>query len=329
VRALLSILGGLSIAAWFALAGCGSVRSGEEGAEGGACRADGTCDPVLECINGTCAALACASVEDCPASESSCERAACDDSACRMIPENDGLPCPRAGTICAEGSCVPGCFIEGVLYGADAVNPESACLVCDPFTNRTDWTEKCDPPIECAEGGACTLTVEKTGDGAGTVASDPGGLSCGETCSASFDFDEVVTLIQTTTSGEFIGWSGPCFGTGNCSVTMTEARTVQAQFSQVHNASVSTFGHGTVFGPGIECSEFGGQCDASYPSGAEVSFEAVPDFGEDFLVWDGVCSSFGGNPTCVVTVEGPIFVQARFSCNGGGGNPPQPECQIF
>jgi hypothetical protein len=32
-------------------------------------------------------------------------------------------------------------------------------------------------------------------------------------------------------SSTFVGWSGPCTGTGTCVVTMTAAQLVSAQFS--------------------------------------------------------------------------------------------------
>ena len=79
-----------------------------------------------------------------------------------------------------------------------------------------------------------TLTVSKEGSsGTGTVTSDPAGINCGMDCSASFDSGTVVTLTAQADAGSvFSGWSGEgCGGTGECQVTMTEARTVSALFS--------------------------------------------------------------------------------------------------
>jgi hypothetical protein len=76
------------------------------------------------------------------------------------------------------------------------------------------------------------LTVSRTGTGTGTVTSSPAGINCGATCSAAFASGSTVNLTATAAAGStFAGWSGACTGTGNCSVTMSEARSVTAQFN--------------------------------------------------------------------------------------------------
>ena len=84
-------------------------------------------------------------------------------------------------------------------------------------------------------GGAQTLTVNKAGGGSGTVTSNPAGISCGTSCttqSASFANGTNVTLTAAAASGStFAGWSGACTGTGACTVSMTQARSVTAAFS--------------------------------------------------------------------------------------------------
>ena len=75
------------------------------------------------------------------------------------------------------------------------------------------------------------LTVTKAGAGSGTVTSSPAGITCGATCSASFNINTMVTLTATPTVGStFTSWSGACTGTGGCSVTMSAARAVTANF---------------------------------------------------------------------------------------------------
>ena len=76
------------------------------------------------------------------------------------------------------------------------------------------------------------LTVSKTGTGSGSVTSDPSGIDCGSTCSASYDYDTPVTLSAVASPGStFTGWSSSgCSGTGTCAVTMSEARNVTAEF---------------------------------------------------------------------------------------------------
>src|SRR5262252_9533669 len=85
-----------------------------------------------------------------------------------------------------------------------------------------------------------TLTVTLAGAGRGTVTSDPAGISCPGTCSASFPLGTSVTLTASaTTDSSFTGWSGEvCRGTGTCTASMTEARNVTAIFSPPGTCSV-------------------------------------------------------------------------------------------
>lgn len=78
-----------------------------------------------------------------------------------------------------------------------------------------------------------TLTITKAGNGSGTVTSSPTGISCGSTCSKSYAHGTSVTLTATPSTGSnFTGWSGSgCSGTGTCTVSMTENRSVTANFT--------------------------------------------------------------------------------------------------
>ncbi len=85
------------------------------------------------------------------------------------------------------------------------------------------------------------LSVSKTGTGSGTVTSSYGGVNCGSTCSATITTGISVTLTATPASAStFAGWSGACSGTGSCTVTMDEAKSVTATFitSAVASATV-------------------------------------------------------------------------------------------
>ena len=77
-----------------------------------------------------------------------------------------------------------------------------------------------------------TLSVSRQGTGSGTVASSPAGINCGSTCTASYAAGTQVTLYAQPASGSsFAGWSGACFGTGSCTVSMDSARSVTASFN--------------------------------------------------------------------------------------------------
>jgi len=76
------------------------------------------------------------------------------------------------------------------------------------------------------------LTVSKAGTGSGSVTSSPAGIGCGGSCQASFGTGTAVTLTATPdASSAFTGWSGDCSGTGNCQITMDQARSVTATFA--------------------------------------------------------------------------------------------------
>jgi Divergent InlB B-repeat domain len=79
--------------------------------------------------------------------------------------------------------------------------------------------------------GLYDLSVEKAGDGVGTVMS-PAGIDCGVACSGSYAAGTVVTLTATPATGSsFAGWGGDCSGTGDCTLTMSAAHSVSAEFA--------------------------------------------------------------------------------------------------
>ena len=62
------------------------------------------------------------------------------------------------------------------------------------------------------------LSVTRSGTGAGTVTSAPSGISCGSTCTASYDTGTVVTLTAAPDStSDFIGWTGEVAPRGRAS----------------------------------------------------------------------------------------------------------------
>ncbi len=119
-------------------------------------------------------------------------------------------------------------------------------LTATPAANATfdGWTGG-----GCSGTGPCTLTLTANStvtasfsvrrftlsvnrDGSGTVTSNPPGINCGNTCSASYDSGTQVTLTAVPDFlWAFAGWSGGgCSGTGRCTVTMTANTTVTARF---------------------------------------------------------------------------------------------------
>lgn len=79
------------------------------------------------------------------------------------------------------------------------------------------------------------LTVNKQGEGDGTIFSEPAGINCGKNCALSFNKDATVTLTAKPVNGStFLGWGGACTGTQlTCTVAMNQAQTVAVTFSGV------------------------------------------------------------------------------------------------
>lgn len=163
------------------------------------------------------------------------------------------------------------------------------------------------------------LTVALSGTGNGNVTSKPSGISCGQTCSASFDPNTLVTLTATAAANSsFAGWSGGgCSGANpTCTVTLGASEKVTATFTPTQAASVLSVivagtGKGTVTSspPGINnCAT---SCKANFPEGAQVTLTATAGANSTFAGWTGAnCSS---SLTCVVTLSASETVTATFN----------------
>lgn len=81
------------------------------------------------------------------------------------------------------------------------------------------------------------LTVEKTGNGSGTIASNPNGIDCGTSCQYSFAWQSKVTLTASPDSkSNFAGWAGACAGDKtSCQVSLDQARSATATFVDKDN----------------------------------------------------------------------------------------------
>ncbi len=162
------------------------------------------------------------------------------------------------------------------------------------------------------------LSVSKSGSGSGTVASSPAGIDCGTTCSTPFASGTSVTLTASPTTGSsFTGWSGSgCSGTSTCTVTMSEARAVNAEFAVVPPGSFnlavtkSGTGAGTVSSSpaGIDC---GSDCSETLADGSSVTLTAAPAAGSSFTGWSGAGCS--GKSTCTVVMSEARAVDAKFT----------------
>jgi len=187
-------------------------------------------------------------------------------------------------------------------------------------TGACTFTLNADTNVNAVFVAVSTLSVTKAGSGGGAVTSAPGGISCGATCSASFDDGSAITLTATPVAGSvFTGWSGGgCSGTAPCVTTLMGSTAVTATFTARPTLTVAKggTGAGTVSSSpaGISC---GATCALLVDPGAVLSLTAGPASGSTFTGWSGAgCTGTG---PCQVTVAASTTVTATFAAD-----PPPP-----
>ncbi|MBK7075989.1 MAG: hypothetical protein IPH44_27215 [Myxococcales bacterium] len=209
-----------------------------------------------------------------------------------------------------------------------ATTPVSLTPVAGPNAVFAGWSGGCTGTGACTVtiGSAAAtvnanfnlvkhnLTITRTGTGTGTVTSTPAGVSCGTTCTFGFDYGALVTLNASATTSTFTGWTGGgCSGTGPCTVTMTAATAVSANFtlnSYLLTVSKNGSSSGTVSSnpPGIDC---GVDCTEAYQAATVVALTAVPDANTVFAGWSG--GGCSGTGACNVTMNAAATVTATFN----------------
>jgi len=162
------------------------------------------------------------------------------------------------------------------------------------------------------------LSVQATGTGGGTVSSNPAGINCAPSCSASFTSGTQVTLTEAPAAGSsFAGWTGTCSGsTPTCSVTLSASQQVSANFSAIQSAVVLTVslagtGTGSVASvpAGIACAP---TCTDSLTPGTSVTLTETPAASSTFAGWSGGGCS-GSSSTCTLTLNASQQVTATFN----------------
>ena len=197
-----------------------------------------------------------------------------------------------------------------------------------------------------------SLSVAKSGTGAGTITSADGGIDCGDACWYSYFPGTQVTLTATPDANSaFSGWSGCDSTNGNtCTVTMTAGKSPVATFSPGVALSVNLSGSGSgvvsssdgtimcgnycadvvVSGPlsgsffgaapaatalAASVEPCGAACTANFPIGSQVTLTATPQNYSTFSGWSG-CNSVSGN-SCTITLQSASNVGASFGVGYG------------
>ena len=248
-----------------------------------------------------------------------------------------GLTVHKSGTAATLGSVTSA--PAGIDCGADCVESydtgTSVVLTANAAadTRFTGWSGACAGTAPtCTVGMTASRSVTaafstlqpltvaisrgvSTADG--TVTSSPAGISCGTTCSASFNTGSTVRLTATPATGyAFGGWSGACSGTAaTCNVSMAAAAAVTATFTTRHtltvvvaNGPATSPGSVTSLPAGIAC---GSDCSQAYDGDIPVTLTAVDGADSRFAGWSGACT--GTVSTCTVSMTAARWVKATFT----------------
>jgi cysteine-rich repeat protein len=198
--------------------------------DGDGCSSACVVEGGFECIGSPsiCTAQACLP-QNCPSSV--CGQAICSVNNCTITPVAQFTPCGGEQSCDGFGNCVAQCG-DGLIAAGEQCD--------DGNVNSGDgcsWTAGCtiEAGYECSgTPSVCTLepvlTVNLAGAGAGSVTSNPAGITCGGDCTESYASGTQVILTAQVINGNFAGWSGACVGIGACSVTMNSDLSVTANF---------------------------------------------------------------------------------------------------
>jgi DNA-binding beta-propeller fold protein YncE len=165
---------------------------------------------------------------------------------------------------------------------------------------------------------AGSISVSRSGTGAGAVKSVPAGINCGDACSAEFNYAEEITLYAYPDAHSiFKGWTASepeaCTGAGDCSVRVNGSVDVQADFEAAPQLPlhVSAVGQGTVSSEpqGISCP---GHCSEEFATGERIYLTARPGAHQEVVRWSG-CSPQEDGERCVLTLSEGRSASVEFS----------------
>ncbi len=175
----------------------------------------------------------------------------------------------RLGTGTGTVTSAPGGISCGSICSAAFAQNTSVTLTATTPANNVfaGWSGACtgsgstctfslanDASVSATFNATGTRTISLTKSGNGTVSSNPAGISCGASCTASYVSFNAGTAVNLTASPDagyvFSGWTGACTGTSNtCIVNLSDNRTIAANFKLVgtltNNAPVNNISGAT------------------------------------------------------------------------------------
>lgn len=155
-----------------------------------------------------------------------------------------------------------------------------------------------------------TLTLSASGTGTGTVKPTPTGVFVDNALvSRYYDGSNVRLEAEADAGSAFVGWAGNIpFGEGQNNplvVLMDRDRTITARFEPAVTLLVTVLGDGEVsVEPDLNV----------YPSGAEITLNAVPEEAFVFTGWGG--DTTGVDPVLILILDGDKNIEAVFVPEG-------------
>jgi hypothetical protein len=242
-----------------------------------------------------------------------------------------GINCGQGNSDCSEPyfpytevtlSASPN-FGYGVQWGGDC----AGCVMNNSCTITMDSAKTCTAEFIAVH----QVFVMATGNGFGSIISDPAGISFNypatNSGSANFDHDTNVVLTATASPGSTVSWtncSGTVSGNGTTQATCTfnnldGAKTAEATFTlNTYTLTVtkSGTGSGTVSATGCTLSWNGntGTCTARH--GTSITLSATADAGSVFTGWSGgtgSASNCTGTGDCTFTITETSGIEAVFT----------------
>lgn len=236
-----------------------------------------------------------------------------------------GIACGGLGTTCAATA----------EYGSTVTltaSPDAGAML-------GTWT---GDAATCGNAGTCAVTMNGTrtvgatfvplryslgvtasnvgGGGSGSVTSSVADVvqeTCTGACSTSYAPDTVVSLAASPSEGSrFVRWTGDAAGCGTtatCSVTMSGARAVTAEFVKRWSLTATSQATGDFDGT-VACTVGSTpvSCSGTFDHGTTVQIAATPDAGAALGGWSGDTTCAVTSTTCSVAMTADRTVTATF-----------------
>jgi hypothetical protein len=209
---------------------------------------------------------------------------------------------------CPDGSGHPCDSPQDVLYPYSSGTPLAQLVLDvnhdDYYAHSGSWLDIQDSPwlhLLSAPVVPLALTIA----GRGSVTSDVPGVYCAAACTTQWDGGSKILLTPSPgPRARFVGWSGPCAGRSECSVSLDAATTVTATFGPERvPVKVGANGKGAV-----RCTPV---CAKTFAAGERLTLRAVPAKGWRFLRWTGDCAAVRGS-VCRPKTDFHVTARATF-----------------